>query len=85
MLERGSVTIDPATDRVDYARCLIVSSLNIFGRVAPGVNHANGYGGLNAVNEDGSEQSSNYCQRQPYRPIKTFFFSRLFAPVADTI
>ena len=60
MLERGS-----ATDRIDYPGCLIESSLNVFGRVALGVSHANGDGGLKTVNEDGSGQPSNYCQWQP--------------------
>ena len=60
--ERGSVSINPTTDSADYTGCLIGSSLNIFGRVAPGVSHHKGYGELNTINEDESEQSSNYWE-----------------------
>ena len=65
--QRGSVTISPATDRVDYAGCWIGSSLNIFGKVVPGVSHANGGGELTNINEDGLEQSSNYWERERKR------------------
>jgi len=56
--QRGSVTIDPAIGRVNYAWSSIRRSLNILGRAVPGVSHANRDAGRDQALPTRTDQSS---------------------------